>query len=101
MQFDEIPSFALPSDAIYFFNILIICVSLSSYSFLLDKDIETYWDISGLLKPRPYAFYFYKSNDLNETREERIELYTNTVVEVRPLEVSWFATKDTKIIDLG
>lgn len=98
--FDEHP-LHLPKDAVYYFNILVICIAVSpEYTDeIFPEGVVDLWYCDHLTDPRPYAIHFYAVDDVEEMYDEEADDYNDyeitfhphCVVETDPkLGITWF-----------
>ena len=100
MFFDDNPM-ALPKDAIYYFNVLIIsiCLSIDQAALALPAGVSDIWFTDSITDPRPYAIHVYVDDGrhkiLSPDEDFGIDYFPHTVLEVDPhLGISWYRMID-------
>lgn len=88
---------ALPCDAQYFFNILILVIGINpkyQHKYLPNNICEMQY-IEKITEPRPYAVFIFINDDLDEDTELDMQCIPHGVVEVsQQLGISWYRTDD-------
>ncbi len=83
MFFDE-PYNALPKNAQYYFNILIVCIAVSPQyaQETFQQNIINMWDIQGITDGRPYAVHIYTTHHINKDFQYELQCLPHQVLEV-------------------
>lgn len=88
MSFYDIDPMTLPAEAIYYHNVLMICVAITPKNWQFD-DMDEIWYLDQITSARPTAYIFYPDEDLEEEFDDEgnsiefeIELISHCVVEV-------------------
>ena len=68
----------------FFFNVLVFYIMLPLSSNLLPEGVFDYWYLGSLTESRPYAFYFFRTSQLNKEIEYEIESYPHSVIQITP-----------------
>lgn len=96
MFFDE-PYNALPKDAQYYFNILIICIAVSPQyaQEIFQQNIIDMWNIQNINDGRPFAVHIYTTHHINKDFEYELQCLPHQVLEVDPkLGISFYEMID-------
>lgn len=99
MSFYDIDPMTLPADAVYYHNVLMVCIGVAPSNWKLD--VEDTWYLDKLQDARPTACIFYIDEDLEEETDEdgepikfEITFINHCVVEVcSDNSVCWYSTQ--------
>lgn len=94
MTFYDIDPINLPEDAVYYHNVLVVCVGITPQLWEYEN-YEEIWYLEYITSPQPTAYCFYVEPELEQEEEDaeidfEIIIVSNCVVEVCNNEISWY-----------
>lgn len=95
MNFFDIKPEALPRDAQYYFNILVIVMSVNQETWNLltgdmEVQVEDIWYIDRITDPEPTIYCIYQEDDMDEDTDLEIGMFPHKVVEVSSRGITWY-----------
>ena len=85
MNIFNIPPSSMPTDASYYFNVLVVNIAVKeSLQYGRNEFFSDIWDISHITDPRPFVVHLYAEDDNEFDDDENyiVELFANMAVEI-------------------